>query len=172
MASYSVKLIDHTGSDSSFKDGIGKHLQGFFDEVFARTADSATVQWGTAVPSDRIVLHFVEDVPSSYIQQKMPGRSISLANCGFTRTPGGSNVTGSEFYKFVGSARNRYTFAGYAKCAFHEAMHNQYPYWSDADMHGPDGGFGLAAFPAKVPMTAKNKVLMRNGMAIPNRQLF
>jgi hypothetical protein len=172
MANYIVKLVDHTGSDSAFKEGIRKRLQGFFDEVFAGTADGTAVQWGTAVASDRIVLHFVDDVPSSYIQQQMPGKSIPLVDCGHTRTRAGSSVTGSEFYRYVGSARTRYTYTGYAKCAFHEAMHNQYPYWTNADLHGPNGGSGLAASPPKLPMTDKNKVLMRNGMAIPNSQLL
>ena len=42
----------------------------------AGTPDSATVDWGTASPSDQIVLHFVEDVAGSYISQKMPGNNI------------------------------------------------------------------------------------------------
>ena len=49
------------------------------------------------------------------------------------------NITGSEFYKHmvINEKRTMVQDIDYAKAAVHEAMHNQYPYWSDDDMHGP-----------------------------------
>ena len=62
--------------------------------------------------------------------------------------------------------------SAYAKLAFHEALHNQWPGWSNADMHGAKGGGGLAASPPQLPMTDKNKDLMRRGIAMKNEQLL
>src|SRR5688572_15237704 len=105
MADYIVKLVDHTDSPDSLKQLIQQHLQTFFDQVLAGTPDTATVQWGAGLPSDRIVLHFVQDVPSSYIVQQMPGGTTLLPElAGHTRTRHITRtqaVTGSEFYKFV-----------------------------------------------------------------------
>lgn len=173
MASYIVKLVDHTSSSDNLKQRIQTRIQGLFDEVFVGTPDDATVEWGTGDPSDTIVLHFVRDVPASYIVQQMPGGSVLAPHlAGHTRTRAG--VTGSEFYKFVliNGTSTMVTDIAYAKAAFHEAMHNQYPYWSNDDMHGPDGGFGLAASPPQLPMTDRNKALMRAGMAIKTKQLL
>lgn len=69
MASYSIKLVDHTGSDSTITQGIGSALKAFPDRVFADTSDSVTVAWGSGSTSDTMALHFVEDVTSSYIVQ-------------------------------------------------------------------------------------------------------
>jgi hypothetical protein len=72
----------------------------------------------------------------------------------------------------VGGKRAALHDSAYARLAFHEAMHNQLPGWSNADMHGPNGGGGLAASPPQLPMTDKNKELMRRGIAIKNAQLL
>jgi hypothetical protein len=172
MAVFTVKLVDHTGSTASLQARIKTEIQGLFKQLFDGSSDSVTVDWGTYAPSDRIVLHFAPDIASSYILQQFPGgAAIPTKNAGFTRTRNG--VTGSEFYKHVliDGKRHLLQDIGYAKNALHEAMHNQYPYWSDDDMHGSagerkagkvgSGGGGLAGYPATLPVTARNKELMQ-----------
>jgi hypothetical protein len=172
MANFSVKLVDHTQDSAKLRPLIQKPLQDFFNEVFTGTSDSAAVDWGTGVPSDQIVLHFVEDVDHSYIDEKMPGNNIRGDAGGHTRLQ--NSITGSEFYKVAvfDGKRSQVKATAMARLAFHEAMHNQFPGWSNADMHGPLGGAGLAASPPQHSLTDTNKALMRKGMAIKNAQLL
>jgi hypothetical protein len=172
MTDYSVKLVDHTGSSDKFKQRIIGPIQGLFDEVFSGTSDSATVAWGTAEQADNIVLHFVDDVADSYISKKMPGAAHRADGGGFTRTR--EDITGSEFYKhmLMNGKRTMVHDSGYAKLAFHEALHNQSPNWTNQDMHGPSGGGGLASSPPQLPMTDRNKELMRKWIAVKNAQLL
>jgi hypothetical protein len=172
MAKFSVKLVDHTQGSAKLEPLIQKPLQGLFNEVFAGTSDSATVDWGTGMPSDQIVLHFVEDVAGSYLSQKMPGNSIRGDAGGHTRLQTG--ITGSEFYKVAvfDGKRTQVKATAMARLAFHEAMHNQFPGWTNAEMHGPLGGGGLATSPPQHSLSEKNKELMRRGMAIKNAQLL
>ena len=172
MATYSVKLVNHTNATARLQQSIKTNLQNLFNQVFSGTSDKTVVDWGTGSASDSIVLHFVDDIASSYLQQQMPGQDIRGDAGGHTRTRG--HVTGSEFYMHTGAGQTRRSLhdSAYAKLAFHEALHNQFPGWSNADMHGPNGGGGLAASPPQLPITEKNKELMRRGISIKNAQLL
>jgi hypothetical protein len=168
MSTFSVKLVNHTQATSGLQQRIQTNLQDLFNQVFSGTSDSAGVAWGTGTANDSIVLHFVADIASSYLQQQMPGSDIRADAGGHTRTRG--QVTGSEFYLLSGGRplQDR----AYARLAFHESLHNQLPGWSAADMHGPKGGDGLASINPHEPMTDKNKQLMRQGIATKNTQLL
>jgi len=172
MANFSVKLVDHTGTPESWRQGLKKAIQDLFDKCLAGASDKVTVEWGTGVANDFLVLHFVEDVDHSYIQQKLPGDKLKEHIGGHTRTS--HNVTGSEFYKFIGKKgqRGQYSYIGYAKLALHESMHNLLPYWTESEMHGPDGGGGLAASPPQLPPTPKNIELMLRGFSVKSAQLL
>lgn len=171
MASFAIKLVDHTGSSDKFGQFMANHLQDLFIQVFGGTTDQATVGWGAGTALDSVVLHFVTDVPGSYLARKLPGKPIRPDAGGHTRSPAG--VTGSEFYKFVVFQGERIAFHHkdiYAKFAFHEALHNQWP--GRQDMHEDFGGFGLAsASPESQALNERNKELMRKGLAIKNVQL-
>ena len=170
MVKYSVKLVDHTSGSEKLQPIIQKHLQGYFDEVFADVDDTATVTWGTAKASDTLVLHFVQDVESSYVSQKLPGNAHRADGGGFTRTQ--KDVTGSEFYKLplVDGKPSQIKAIGYAKLAFHEGMHNKTG-MSNTDLHGDKGGGGLASSPPHPALTDANKTLMREAMKKTNAQL-
>jgi hypothetical protein len=170
MATYSVKLVDHTGTAEGERKGIQKEIQGLFDQLFSGISDTVTVAWGKGATSDDLVLHFVQDVASSYIQQKMPGKGLKPYIAGHTRTQG--KVTCTEFYKFaeIGGKRRQLTDIECAKIAVHESFHNLLPAWSDADVHGPAGGGGLALSPPKLPPTDKNKELIRRGFSVKTAQ--
>jgi hypothetical protein len=168
MSTFRVKLVNHTQATPRLQQSIKSNLQDLFSQVFSGASDSAVVDWGTGTASDSIVLHFVDDIASSYLQQKMPGSDIRADAGGHTRTRG--QVTGSEFYRLSGG--HPLHDRAYARLAFHESLHNQFPGWSAADMHGPKGGDGLASISPHEPMTEKNKELMRQGIAIKNTQLL
>lgn len=171
MANYSVTLVDHTQASTKLLPLIQKHLQTLFDDVFSGASDSATVAWGTAAGTEALVLHFVENVASSYVIQKLPGKPIASKDGGFTRTQ--NNTTGSEFYKFVDfgdGTLSQVRASGMAVIAFHEAMHNKTG-WDNAKLHGPDGGGGVATSPAGHALTSKNKSIMQTAMASTNTQL-
>jgi hypothetical protein len=163
MASYSIKLVDHTGSDSTITKGIGSALKAFFDRVFADTSDSVTVVWGSGSTSDTMALHFVEDVASSYIVQKMkkPPKINPLVG-GHTTLRG--SVICSEFYKTVTIRGKTQTLSGvnYAKLAFHEGLHNSHPLWTEDELKGHGG---LAESPVGPDLNERDIDLMRNGLA-------
>ncbi len=171
MAAYTVKLVNHTRATQRLLDAIKTNIQELFNQVFSGTSDRAAVDWGAGSNSDSVVLHFVDDIASSYVQQKMPGKDIRADAGGHTRTRG--HVTGSEFYMHTGTGQNRRANhdRAYARLAFHESLHNQFPGWSNEDLHGEKGGGGLALSPPQEPMTDKNKELMRRGLSIRNAQL-
>lgn len=172
MAIYVVKLVDHTNSDESWLLGLNSTIQELFDECMQGSPHHVEVVWGTGAVTDNLVLHFVNDVDHSYIQQKMPGAPLSELIAGHTRHKNG--ITGTEFYKFVGPGGNRrqYSYTGYAKIALHESLHNLFPGWTEADLHGPDGGGGLASSPPQLPPTDTNKEMIQRGLSVRNTQLL
>ena len=174
MATYIIKLVDHTSAASTLTGLIQKHLQDLCAQVFLGTSDTATVQWGTGAQSDAIVLHFATDIPGSYLEQKWPGQKIDPAAGGHTHNKPALKTTGSEFYTFAvfSGQRTQIKADGMARAAFHEALHNQWPGWSNADMHGPKGGGGLAAKPIGRTLTPVNIELMRKGLSMKNAQLL
>lgn len=174
MANYVVKLVDHISTAAPLAASIQKHIQDLFSQVFLGTSDTATVQWGTGAQTDSIVLHFVTDIAGSYLEQQWPGQKIDPAAAGHTHYKAGLQTTGSEFYQFAlfTTGRGQITAPGMARAAFHESLHNQWPGWTNAEMHGPKGGGGLAAKPIGKTLTPINIDLMRKGMSMKNAQLL
>jgi hypothetical protein len=70
----------------------------------------------------------------------------------------------------VGDKKRPLTDIECAKIAVHESFHNLLPALSDADVHGPAGGGGLALSPPKLPPTDKNKELIRRGFTVKTAQ--
>lgn len=174
MTNFTVKLVDHaTSSEADWREKLRDKIQELFDQcVKPQSVHRVQVAWGAGAKTDNLVLHFVEDVDHSYIQQKMPGAALKEHIAGHTRTR--KNVTGTEFYRLVGKKgqRAQQKFSGYAKIALHESLHNLFPAWSEDDMHGSNGGGGLAASPPQLPPTDKNKELLVQGLSIKNAQLL
>ena len=171
MANYTIKLVDHTTDQSDkLRNLILVPLQALFTEVFATSSDNAQVCWGSSAPTDDLILHFVDNIASSYISQKLPGKAIQAIDGGFTRPQG--NVTGSEFYKVTHSddGDHQMRATAMARLAFHEGMHNKTG-WSNDKLHGPDGGGGLAGSPPHIPLTEKNKAIMQRAFLTTNPQL-
>jgi hypothetical protein len=172
---YSVKLVSHVSGEDHLQGLIQQHLQALFNKVFEGTSDAATVAWGAGVASDQIVLHFVKDRASSYLVQVWPDALDHSRQHAGGHTEPRSPRTGSEFYLWVadadGGEPRRYTARGYAKLAFHESIHNQFPY--RGDIHGSFGGGGLASLVPQGDLpNDRNIELMRRGMAVKNEQLL
>jgi hypothetical protein len=172
MAKASVKLVNHTSEQGAWLSGLQQAIQKLFDECLKGLSNSAIVSWGTGAGSDNLVLHFVQDVDHSYVQAKLPGAALKEHIAGHTRTQKG--VTGTEFYLFTGPAanRSRSKYIGYAKIALHESLYNLFPGLSEAELHGRQGGGGLAASPPKLPPTEKNKEMINRGLSNKNKQLL
>lgn len=77
MATYTAKLVDRTGWSDADKHGIETKAQKLFDEAFQGTPDGVSVSWGNGTTSDNLVVHFVPDIPHSYLKQKWPGAIIN-----------------------------------------------------------------------------------------------
>ncbi|MGA8943604.1 MAG: hypothetical protein WB502_12960 [Thermoactinomyces sp.] len=172
MAIYVVKLVDHTDSDETWLLGLGSKIQDLFNTCMEGSSHQVKVVWGTGAVTDNLVLHFVNDVDHSYIQQKMPGEPLSESIAGHTRHRNG--IAGTEFYKFVGPRGNRkqFPYINYAKIALHESLHNLFPGWTAAELHGPAGGGGLASIKPELPPTEKNKEMIQRGLSVRNPQLL
>jgi hypothetical protein len=139
MGTHSIKLTDHTGADSGMTDSMQKELQAFFDKALAGGSDKATISWGKGSANDRIVVHLVSSVGSSYIQEKMKGKDINSKAGGHTRNRG--KVVCSEIYRTVPIREKVRTLNGRdaARLAFHECFHNLRPDWSESDLMGHGG---------------------------------
>src|SRR5262249_5550043 len=102
MPEITVTLVDHTNSPN-LRPLIAHELEKILLDLVSVDGESSAVnrRWLTASPADGdqdLVLHFVNDIPSSYVAQKMPGPPIKPIDGGVTRP--GPDKTGSEFYKF------------------------------------------------------------------------
>ena len=176
MATYTVKIVDHTKSDElqKYKGGIKRIAQERFDEAFADTPDTVTVSWGNGTEKDDLVMHFVRDVGHSFIRTKWPKARIAPNAGGHTYCA--DKMSCSEIYEYLNDdsrQRQQVTLAGIA--IFHEALHNLLPGWTIEEMHNLDGGgekAGLAAARYNVhsKMTERNKELIRRGFSIKTRQ--
>ena len=96
---YRITLVNHTRATERLQSAIQSNLQDLFRQAFAPVPDDATVSWGQGAATDAIVIHIVDDVASSYLQQQWPGNDIRGDAGGHTCTRG--HVTGSEVYLHV-----------------------------------------------------------------------
>lgn len=170
MASYSIKLCDHTGPSNNLQSSIQGELQGFFTRVFAGTSDTATVTWGTGAPSDTIVVHFAPSrVPGSYIVQWLGQKKLADINeYAGGHTTDHHRVICSEVYQTVALRPPRggtktLQPREYAKLAFHECLHNVFPGWKESDLMGHGG---LADTPVGADLNQWDMDTMRRGIAI------
>lgn len=191
MTVYSVKLVDHIDGRGllgvMFVESRHAHkneliradIERVMGLAFTGTSDSVSVSWGTGNNSDNLVLHFVEDIAHSYLRKKWPEMIAPDPNAGgHTHSPGGSGLSGTEFYRMrpAGPIHAHQ----YGRLAFHEALHNLFPNVKDKhkDKDGNDAfarhfGGGIAALhiPNEEP-NEENKAFLRQGFSVRTRQLL
>ena len=159
MAHYTIALVQHGTSLSTEQlDNTCRELQAFYTAVFEGTSDRLTVQWRTGTSDHNIVIHFAQDVASSYLHERMPGRALGSGIAGHTRERNGKVCT--EIYKNVlirGTVRQPGPNA-WARVAFHESMHNVEP---DATEEQIGATEGLGATPIGRSLTDGNKEWIR-----------
>jgi hypothetical protein len=168
MATHSIKLSDHASSESGFTDSMQQELQGFFDKALSGGSDKATVSWGKGSANDKIVVHLVASVSSSYIAEKMKGKEINPKAGGHTRNRG--KVVCSEVYRTVSIKGKSKTLKGRdaARLAFHECFHNLRPDWNESDLMGHGG---LSDTPVGGDVSDWDKETMSREMAVKSKYI-
>jgi len=174
MPQITVTLVDHTDSPR-LMPLIQKHLEDIFTDLLSSQSDRAVVniRFMTTPPKAEdqdLVLHFVNDIASSYVAANMPGPPIKTIDGGVTRPS--PKKTGSEFYKFPadqnGKSLGQFTAIGYAKLAAHESMHNV-TRLDNATLH-PQGGIGGS--PPHLPVNDANRKAFQAALgSIPDQLL-
>ena len=168
MAAYLIKIVNHTSLPRGQLQAICAALQAFYSQVFQGTSDRATVQVGTGAASDNIVIHFMEDVDHSYIQQVMPGgKALRKTIAGHTRQHRG--VVCSEIYwrLLIRGTVQELQPVRYAQSAFHESMHNVDP---DATEEKINTTGGLGSNPVGSDLTDDNKTWIRSKISTRRKQ--
>jgi hypothetical protein len=167
MTNYIVKLVDHRNSSTDETTAVQSSIQRVLGLAFVGTNDGVTVSWGTGTAGDCLVIHFVEDIAGSYLRNKWPKIPIDPAAGGHTHTHGA--LAGTELYRTRPSGP--ITLHRYGALAFHEALHNLFPFRDDVHT-AMGGGIASAHIPDKDPNDA-NKDWLRRGFAPPhNPQLL
>ena len=174
MPQITVTLVDHTNSPQ-LMPLIQKHLEDIFKDLLFSQSEAPVVHIRSIATPPKaddqdLVLHFVDDIASSYVATNMPGPPIKPYDGGVTRP--GPKKTGSEFYKFPtdpnGKPMGQFRAIGYAKLAAHEAMHNVTKL-DNATLH-PQGGIGGS--PPHLPVNDANRKAFQAGLSnIPSQLL-
>ena len=166
MAIYTVKLVDRRSSGSHEMSAIQKQVERVLGLAFVDTSDSVSVSWGAGAESDNLVMHFVEDISNSYLRKTWPNIHIDPNAGGHTHSH--HSMSGTELYRTRASGPLHLRQYGFM--AFHEALHNLFP-WRD-DVHTAMGdGLAKANVPNEDPNEA-NKDWLRRGFAVRNPQVL
>jgi hypothetical protein len=166
MATYSVKLVDHRSSTHAETAAIAATIARVMGLAFVGTRDSVNVSWGSSAASDDLVLHFVEDIAHSYLRQTWPQMTVDPNAGGHTHMHG--SLAGTELYRTRPSGPLH--LRRYGALAFHEALHNLFPFRSDQHT-AFGGGIAAAHIPDQDPNDA-NKAFLRQGFSVRTRQLL
>jgi hypothetical protein len=167
MTNYIVKLVDHRTSTTSETTKIQASIQRVLGLAFVGTNDGVNVSWGTGAAGDCLVIHFVEDIAHSYLRGTWPKIPIDPAAGGHTHAHG--SLAGTELYRTRPSGP--LTLHRYGALAFHEALHNLFPFRTDQHTAMGDG-IASAHIPDMDPNDT-NKEWLRRGFAPPhNPQLL
>jgi hypothetical protein len=174
MPEISVTLVDHTNSPQ-LMPLIQKHLEDILSDLLSLPNEPGVVNMRSTTirpnaDDQDLVLHFVNDIASSYVAANMPGPPIKPYDGGVTRP--GPKQTASEFYKFPtdpnGNPMGQFKAIGYAKLAAHEAMHNVSRL--DNNKLHPQGGIG--ASPPHLPVNDANRKAFQGGLGKIPAQLL
>jgi hypothetical protein len=163
-----VKLVDHRNSTKEETDRVLSSIQRCLGLAFVDTSDDVEVLWGTGSKDDNLVIHFVQSqqIGESYLRRTWPDMKVDPEAGGHTHTHG--SLAGTELYRIrpLGPIHLR----RYGQLAFHEALHNLFPFRSD--QHTAFGGGIAAAHIPDIDPNDANKQFLRQGFSVPNPQLL
>ena len=175
MPTLTVTLVDHTqGTSENFKVQIQHAFEDLLLDLLWTTSEVGVVnmRWVSTrpAPGDQdLVIHWVQDISSSYIFQQLGHKPGDEKDGGFTASNRG--VRGSEIYrrpKVAGDPHARFPASHFAKLAAHEALHNMTRMGND-ELHGRGG---LADSPPQLPVTDPNRRLVQAALAnLPDQLL-
>jgi hypothetical protein len=159
MPELSVTLVDHTqGTSDNFKTQIKRELEKILLDLLTTGSEPGAVhmRWVNPTPSgdQDLVIHWVQDVSSSYVFQQLGHKPGNERDAGFTASNRG--VRGSEVYRrpsVEGDPNARFPAITFAKVAAHEGIHNM-TRLGNAELHGRGG---LADSPPQLPVTDANR---------------
>ena len=166
MTTYSVKLVDHRNSPQHETDAIKSSIQHVLGLAFVDTSDDVDVEWGSGANDDNLVIHFVDDVAHSYLRQTWPTMPVDPNAGGHTHSHG--SLSGTELYR--SGPRGPFRLRVYGFMAFHEALHNIFPFRNDVHT-AMCGGLASAHVPHEDP-NDDNKAWLRRGFSSRNPQLL
>lgn len=167
MTTFTVKLVDHRESTSHETSGIQKSIERVFGLAFDGTSDQVSVSWGSGDAADNLVIHFVEDIAHSYLLTKWPKMKKPDPEAGGHTHSHGSQ-SGTELYRKRPSGKIH--LSQYGVLAFHEALHNLFPFRDDVHTN-MGGGIASAHIPNEDP-NDENKQWLRRGFSGKNPQLL
>jgi hypothetical protein len=174
MPELTVTLVDHTtGTSDHFKTQLMHEFENLLAELLWSRSDPAVVnmRWmkPTPPPDQDLVIHWVQDISSSYIVEKLGHKPGDERDGGFTASNRG--VRGSEVYRHAKDTADphaRFPPIHFAKLAAHEAMHNMTRMGND-QLHGRGG---LADSPPQLPVNDENRRIVQAALAnLPDQLL-
>jgi hypothetical protein len=166
MTNFTVKLVDHRSSTSQETSAIQTTVARVLGLAFVGTNDGVTVSWGSGNVGDNLVIHFVEDIANSYLRTTWPKMTVDPNAGGHTHTHG--SLAGTELYRTRPSGP--LTLRRYGALAFHEALHNLFPFRDDVHT-AMGGGIAAANIPDQDP-DDENKAWLRRGFSVRNPQVL
>jgi hypothetical protein len=166
MSIYSIKLVDHRNSTSAETAAIAASITRILGSAFVGTSDSIRVSWGAGSAGDDLVIHFVADIASSYLRRTWPNMTVSPRAGGHTHSHG--SLSGTELYRTTPAGD--LPLRRYGALAFHEALHNLFPFRGDQHT-AMGGGLASAIVPDADPNDA-NKSFLRQGFSVRTHQLL
>jgi hypothetical protein len=166
MATYSVKLVDHRNTSDNVTAAIASSIAHSLNLAFNGTNDRVGVSWGDGSPSDNLVIHFVEDIANSYLRRTWGNVDINPQAGGHTHSHG--SLSGTELYRIT--PRGKVHVRRYGGLAFHEALHNLFPFRND--VHTAFGGGLASAIVPDMEPNDTNKDFLRQGFSVRNPQLL
>jgi hypothetical protein len=172
MPEISVTLVDRTQNTSSghenFKAQIMREVENILLDLITPQPLSESdipvvnIRWVSQSPAagdQDLVIHWVEDKASSYLQQKWSTVSINPDAGGHTYITPDGKTAGSEFYRHPRLKMP----AAYAKLAAHEGMHN-ITRMGNKQLHGQGGLAGDTGGHPQLPVTDNDRKLVQAGM--------
>ncbi|HEX3627670.1 MAG TPA: hypothetical protein VH280_19860 [Verrucomicrobiae bacterium] len=171
MANFEIHLVK-LGNAKADESAVAARLKELFDKVIhdgrVSAYQEAHIQWPQSCPvslsPDQLLVYVLQDANDSVVHAHFQPHDFAEGG-GYTTW--NNSVTASEVY-ISGCDGNG---AGVANMIFHEAMHNK-GHWSNALLHGPFGGLGLASanIAKDTSLTAVNIQRMAAVLAARNPQ--
>jgi hypothetical protein len=176
MPDITVTLVDRTqGTSQDARDNIMSDLESILGDLLFSDSDLTTVnmRWVKTSPDagdQDLVLHYVQDIASSYLRQNW-GAAVQIDPVAGGHTHNKGTTMGSEFYRMVFNPNTGKTTTlrpkEHAILAAHEILHN-----ITNNKNGLHCGGGIAEAKPHLPVTTFDRRTMQDNLGkIPSQLL-